>query len=328
MRISDWMSAIEDDSVPLREKEIIASDRIREVTMTKLHAEQEKNHTMRKGVRKGTALVIAAAALLALTVTAFATGLVGGLVNWQGEIVSETENEPAPTPYPTNEMARDEELEDRVQSVLSSQKEGEVIVFRYGERAESQARVESVSSPEELSRRLEKEGSELSIPFELPAGFAFTGGWITLESAEGYGYTPEKTETLGGDALAEFYTAVPGGDFVGSYLLTYQNEAGENVQILANLEENTDHNDFGLQEGESAESIDLPGMENALLFQGGDRSKLYMRKRLETPISYVTVFSLMSEGHGEIEEYTEIIYSIHAPVDILSADTLRELIAD
>ena len=81
MKISDLLDLIEDDSVPIREKDIIASERIMEAAMNKIRTEKEKT-PVRKGMRRGTALVVIAAALLALSVTALATGLLDRVVGW------------------------------------------------------------------------------------------------------------------------------------------------------------------------------------------------------------------------------------------------------
>ena len=54
MKISDLLDVIEDDTVPIREKNIIASERIMEVTMAKINTDASNNGAAKKKVHHET----------------------------------------------------------------------------------------------------------------------------------------------------------------------------------------------------------------------------------------------------------------------------------
>ncbi|MEF9971379.1 MAG: hypothetical protein RR731_03600 [Oscillospiraceae bacterium] len=71
-KISELMDYIQDDAVELQIKNIASSEKIKEATMKKLHSNTDAPKGTRKAPRM---LLIAALIVMALTATAFATGL-------------------------------------------------------------------------------------------------------------------------------------------------------------------------------------------------------------------------------------------------------------
>ena len=308
MKISDLLDLIEDDSVPIREKDLIASERIMEAAMTKIHAEKD-NTPVRKGMCRGTALVIIAAALLALSVTALATGLIDRIVGWDGTQVEEPSATPMPTKPP--EASRLEEAHHRaISEALAQYQSRELVITRFGESGGSTDRIEVLSSVDQLMDLLEEKGAPLIIPVSIPEGYAFTRGFAAYQLAAGYSYELTSSETQDSGLVVEQYTAPEEGDFISGYTLVYANAAGDELMVSGRMSENSESAVFGYMDGDAVKKANLKEMDDALVIEYPEYTALFMRKALEKPISYVFPLGMLREGDDPENEFDGIVYQV------------------
>ena len=329
MKISDLLDVIEDDTVPIREKDIIASERIMEVTMAKINTIVSDNGTTRKKLGKGAIAAIVAAACLALSVTAFATGLVSRVVNWQGETIGEVEEvSMTPPPPGSTELDRFE----RTQSILDEAGIAELTLVKYTDEngatdTKSTGLTRNFSSVEELSAALSANDSELQV-FDVPAGYAFHSAQVTYDCAAGYEYTLVSRETDDSGLTVETYSIPSEGIIISSYMIDYRDADGKTLFITGNLI-STDV-EFSVDENKTVETATINGMDSALIFEQTDvygivSASLEMSKTLSSPIPYVEK-ALLSGAHPTDDDvFKKIWYSVNAyGVD---ANALQEILA-
>ena len=315
MKISDLLDVIEDDTVPIREKDIIASARIMEVTMAKINTAASNDGNARKKLGKGAIAAIVAAACLALSVTAFATGLVSRVVNWQGETIGEVEEVSVTPPPPGSaEVNRFE----RTQSILDEAGSAELTLVKYTDEngvtdIKSTGLTQDFSSVEELSAALSN-GSELQV-FDAPAGYAFHSAQVTYDCAAGYEYTLVSRETDDSGLTVEKYSIPNEGIIISSYMIDYRDANGKSLFIAGNLI-STDV-EFSVDENKTVEKVTVDGMDSALIFEQTDvygivSASLEMSKTLSSPIPYMEK-ALLSGAHPTDDDvFKKIWYSVHA----------------
>ena len=309
MKISDLLDLIEDDSVSLREREIIASERIREVTMKKLHTEEHDYPVTKKRARRGTTLVILAAALLALSATALASGLLEHVVRWDATEIEEPSATPMPTNFPMT-AAFDEAQEQAIGDALAQNQGRDLVIASIGDRAGTIARTEKLSSPEELTTLLMEKNSVLTVPIQVPEGFSFSRGNVSYDLSEGYDYELKDTQEREGGLVVERYTAPEEGDIISAYTLVYVNAAGEELSLSAMLEENSESAGFGVRDGDRVQKLAVKEMDNALLIEYPEYRVVFLRKALPSPISYVFPLGMLREPAEPVNEFDGIMYRV------------------
>ena len=308
MKISDLLDLIEDDFVPIREKDIIASERIMEATMTKIRTEKD-NTPVRKGMRRGTALVIIAAVLLTLSVTAFATGLIDRIVRWDGTQVEEPSATPMPTTVP--ETSPLDETEYRAISEALAQNQGrELIIASFGEKGGSIDRIEVLASVDQLKVLIEEQDSPFIIPLSIPQGYTLSRGVAAYQLAAGYSYALTSSETQDNGLVVKRYAAPEEGDFISGYTLVFANAAGDELTVCGTLSENSESATFGYMEGDTVNKADVKEMDDALVIEYPEYTALFMRKALEKPISYVFPLGMLREGEDTVNKFDGIVYKV------------------
>ena len=325
MRISDLLDVMEDDTVPVREKEIIASGRIMEVTMAKINAEIENNNTTKK-LSRGAIAAIAAAACLLLTVTAFATGFMNRMVNWQGDQVDVAV--PMPTPIPTENAGafreRDAALDEAINEALDHEQGRDFVVARTEGHASAPQRIETLQSVDKLKDLLARDDSGLDLPFSVPEGYTFLTGYVSYDLAEGYAYELVSSETKDSGVVVERYTAPEEGDFVSGYMLLFANAAGDELMFAGDLMEESAHMAFGYEETDTVTKIKVKNMDDALMITRASNTRLYMRKALAKPISYVDPLIAVDGPYDIATEFDGIVYKVDS--DVLDGNALLALL--
>jgi len=309
MKISDLLDLIEDDSVPIREKDIIASERIMEVTMAKIHAENEANPFMRKKVRKSTTFVIIAAVILALSVTALAAGLFNHVARWDGTQWEETMATPMPTTAPETPSAEEPELE-AMDEVLAKSQGRELVIAKCGSNAGSNERIEVLTSMNQLKELLTADRSPFTIPVCVPEGYAFSRGAVAYELAAEYSYTLKSSEMQDNGLVVERYTAPEEGDFISAYTLVFVNSTGDELVLSGRMSENSESAGFGYSDGDNVRKVDMEEMDNALVIEYPEYTALFMRKALNNSISYIFPLGMIREDDDPVNEFDGIIYRI------------------
>ncbi len=322
MKISDLLDFIEDDSVPIREKNIIASERIMEAAMTKIRAE-ENDPPVRKGIRRGTAMGILAAVLLALSATAFATGLFYPAVRWDGTQVEEPSGTPMPTAIPA--ISEREKAENQaISEALSENRGRELVIARFGEKGGCPDRIEILSSVDQLKALIEEKDSPLIIPLRIPDGYEFSRGSVTYELGAGYSYELRSTETQDNGLVIERYDAPEEGDFISGYTMVFANAAGDELAVYGTLAEDSESATFGYMDGDIVTPLDIEGMDDAIVIEYPEYTALFMRKALEKPIFYVFPLATLHKEEDPDNEFDGIIYQITSTV--CDGDTILSLL--
>ena len=331
LRISDLLDVIEDDTVPIEEKEIVPSERIMELTMAKIQADTDNNGSARKKLSKGALAAIILAACLALSVTAYATGLMSRLVNWQGETVGE-EEAASVTPPPSVE---ERERFERTNAILDDADSMEFVLVKYpdengvtGIKRDGLFRglTRTFRSMEELEAALAENGSELQV-FKAPAGYEFHSAQITYDCAEGYDYTLISSETDDSGLTVERYVLPRDGAVISRYFVDYRDADGGSMFIMGTLL-STDV-EFTIDEDETVRSIPVDGMDSALLVEqtdGAGPASLEMAKALAVPIPYVEKAILSGAFPTEDDVFKKAWYSVHT--DSMDADALLAWISE
>lgn len=312
MKISDLLDLIEDDSVPIREKDIIASERIMEAAMAKIRAEKD-NTPVRKGVHRGTTLVIIAAALLALSVTAFATGLIDRIVRWDGTEVEEPSATPMPTAIPA--ITEREEAENQAISRAITENWGrELVIARFGDKGGCPDRLEILSSVDQLKALIKEKDSPLIIPLSIPGGYDCSWGSVTYELGAGFSYELTSSETQDDGLVIERYAAPEEGDIISGYTLVFTNAAGDELVVSGRLSENSESAGFGYMDGDKVNKADVKEMDDALVIEYQEYTALFMRKALKKPISYIFPLGMLREEEDPVNEFDGIIYRVTSTV--------------
>lgn len=313
MKISDLLDVVQDDTVSIRETDLISSERITELTIMKLRAETSESARCRRKPRKSSIAAIVAAACLVLSVTASASGLFGRTVNWKGRPVRVDPEIPQPfeTIPPDTAMMGNESLDEVIASILAQREERELMIVRHGGSASSIERTAAVSSVEELKELLAGEDSLLTVPISIPPEYRLITGRVSYESKSGYGYTLRSVENRADGLVVERYTAPPEGDFICGFMLEYENEEGKKLCLMGYMVPDSQA-EFGVPDGGTVYSLHVNGMDDALgikAVEGGRSSFLYLRQRLSPPVVCESRDALMGSP-TDTTEYGEIHYSV------------------
>lgn len=327
MKISDLMDAIQDDTVPIREREIAASERIKEVTMARIHANEAETKPKRRLGKGAAAALIAAAVVLALAGTALAAGHFWHAVDWNGREVEGMLEEPMATLPPDAQVveAADIAMEKELGAALEAADHRELVVARRNDgTCQSGARKESVSSEEAVRALLAQESSGISFPFSIPEEYIFRDGYVCYELSEGFDYTLVSAEERDGYTL-ERYTAPAEGDFICGYTLTFADADGTELLVFADLREEDIDTSFGHEDGARVEAFTADGMENALRIEDADHAAVFLRQTLAEPISFMSIFEIMTGRSGYPNRYGEVVYELWLAAP--DADALTAMIA-
>ena len=320
MKISDLLDVIEDDTVPIREKNIIASERIMEVTMRKIHESKTDNAQTTRPRRRLATGLIAAAIMLALVGTAVAAGQYWHAVDWNGREVEGTLEEPAATLPPLG--AGDIAAEKEIGAALEASDHRELVIARREDgTCQAGSRKESVASAEEVRALLAQESSGIIFPFSIPAEYVFQSGYVCYELSEGFDYTLVSSEERDGYTL-ERYTAPAEGDFISGYTLTFADADGTELLVFADLRVEDIDTSFGHKDGAQVEAFTVDGMENALRIEDEEHASVFLRQTLEQTISIKSIHEIMTGRSGYPNVYGEVVYELN-----LTAPEADELVA-
>ncbi len=313
MRISDLMDVLQDDTVPIRERAIPAPERIKEVTMAKIHANSTGNARTPRPRRRLATGLIAAAIMLALVGTAVAAGQYWHSVDWNGREVESTLEAPMVTLPPDAQVveADDNAMAEELGAALEAAEHRELVIVRKADgTCESGARKESVSSVKAVRELLARESSGIAFPFSIPEEYVFRDGYVCYELAEGFDYTLVSAEERDGYTL-ERYTAPAEGDIISGYTLTFADADGTELLVFADLREEDVDTSFGHKDGAQVEAFTVDGMENALRIEDEEHASVFLRQTLEQTIFYKSIFEIMTGRTGYPNRYGEVVYELY-----------------
>ncbi len=324
LRITDMLDGVRDDTVPLRELDIIASERIKEVAMKKIYLQDMGEITKNRPRRAVRMAILAAVLLLALSVTALASGRLWRSVNFDGEEVGAIEPIATVPPDAEEISLLDEALHEEANAILTETDKSELVVIRWEDGScESCGRWARIGSLEELRELLGRDNSGLTVPVSIPEGFRLINGTVYYQVAAGHEYTTASTEVHEGFTV-ERYAVPEEGDFISGYMLDFADDAGMELHLFAGMQDEGEWS-FQAEENGRVETFGVEGMEKALLIGCEDHSSVYLLQMLEEPIPYTSTFLLMDEHADWSAVYTEAVYQAY--LQSADADMLLGMIA-
>ena len=292
--------------------------RIKELTMEKIRMDADASGTAKKRLSKGTLALLIAAAVLALSVTAYASGVFSRLVDWNGQTM-ETETEPMATVPPDAVMIVNADKDAVINSILEQRGDRELVIVRDSGGGSSTDRTAPLASIEELAELLTKESSTLTVPITVPDGYTLVMGRVSLDSAQGYEYTLESTETREDGLVVEHYSAPAESDFISGYTLEWENATGQRITLRADMMHDAENTGFGVWGESTVVKLTVTGMDDALAIDDGQSSSVWLRQKLYPPILCESTFALMEKdipaggtSDDPFSSYTDVIYQIYA----------------
>ncbi|MGI6688055.1 MAG: hypothetical protein ACOX6Y_06865 [Christensenellales bacterium] len=262
--------------------------------------------------------LVLAMALLIIMGAAYSASQYLGALDWQGNRTPPDKSEITPTHAPDS-TAFDEEarLERLAHEALSRKPSEELWLARMGNgRWTTFFPKIRVNSLEEARELLAQSASPLRLPKAIPAEYAFNTGELSLYiDTENYDAlkrlkdeNPEPGLLLKGYRLPEKAL----GHFNG-YILYFINRQGDSLRLEARMSSGKE--DFGLWQGDSHQSLTIPGFENALIFEREGLNRLFARQAGFSPISacrmdYFTDAADRPDYPLEPELYSSVTYTL------------------
>lgn len=269
----------------------------------------EKGEFKMKRVFRAT--MIFAAVIVLTMATALAAGL-GGRVNWLGETKTDSELEPSATPMPIAEPETTEtpvEIDPHFYDLLNDAKDREQIILTAENGSASSARIQIIRGLDEFDALVNSQ-ADLPLPEKVPDGYVFEKGAVE------FGCLPEgkyvlASETVHPEGFTEsHYTVDPRMDFVRAYTLIFRDErdnwddGGRHIQVNVQMAPYTDPHDFTyrISEDETAQVVQVEGMDHAILITSAERGRLVMKKMMSAPQDDLLLLpdsKLTTETYGE-----------------------------
>lgn len=275
--------------------------------------------------------LIAAVIVTILTFTVAVAASYTGFVNFKGQPVDDPMMA-MPTPIPTNTPRPGEISVDVFNEIASLEmnthpeymidviySSPDIISKRYAERSASHDKLVTVRSMEEAAALV---GDVLELP-RIPEGFAFHHGYVTLSCAADSAYELVSERTTPEGVIIRLYD-IPEGKAVPTCVhLTLKNDAGDLIDCIVDLTKNWSLY-FDVTEQDVVQTPDVPGMKDAIVITGADRTRLDMRRKLDEPI-YV-LYSWASYEPDFLTYFYDMV-EYRAESETVPADVLLSLFA-
>lgn len=247
-------------------------------------APARRNRTARRAL-----LVAAAVAVFALGTALAAGGFGGGFVDWFGTYTPDDL-----TPVPTNAVTSaevDPEGLTRAEAILARTPEGEYWRVVNDSDSVQQSSGKSFTSLEELNEYLAWKGAPFLRVEALPEGYSYDHAsceFYFTKDAVRRGTVSEEALPEGG-TLFKFIPESEEDLLVYGYLLELRDEKGGSLFLQVRLTGADEGVGFGVNEGDTWEAVEVPGMERALLLNLSGKMSL----------------SMLDEGIGAADGYAD-----------------------
>lgn len=285
--------------------------------------------TMKHAFPKG--LVIALILILSMSAVAVAAGVFGGTVNWLGEVV---EDEQVGEVLPTVAPFVPQEIDD-VGAIIDAaaeayERDGELLVITRTEEDGSivpvmSRRVVCALDSEAELRALLGEAALLPLPAFIPEGYEFVRAEVIYACRAGGAHELIARHDMAAGVTVNRYRIRSGDEFPQGYYLFYRDsqEDYHYLSITVQLRGMRDvtEQSFGFLAGQTAQRVEVAGMDNALAITGDKTCHLNMRRVLAEPLGYTEIFDLVPMDGA----YAEVDVIVSAP--LLDVDTLVSMFA-
>lgn len=263
-----------------------------------------------------TVLIAALIVTLLSATVALGTSL-SGYVNFQGQPVDDM-GTPVPTPMPMEEESKEDYmLTLRMQDLLNaSPKDQLTSVTLQTENTSSGTWMPprmTVYSLEELTALLPV---EVTLP-KAPEGFTFNYAEIYFDCAADSAYELVRDEIFDGGITVKGYI-IPEDKRVANSISYNLSGEGGNISVSINLERGSGYY-FSVDNAQSVETPDIPGMDEAILIIKS-AARLTMQRKLDNPIPVVDPVTLHSRPDKLDMTLTHLVISLYSstvPADVL-----------
>lgn len=272
--------------------------------------------------------VIALIVALFMGTVALAGGMLGGTVNWLGEIVRENQEESGITLYePTAEQ---EEISAKLSEAVDMlQTDGEVLEVEarlHGKLAGStRTSLRRTVGDMKVFAALMAGAEHIPVPGFIPAGYELYMGYVQYTCRAGGEWRLIETLELDGGMTAARYSVEEEDMLVSGYHLFFR-QKGEQEDfsyLLIDVElkslEDAGEQSVRFHETQTPTVAAVPGMDNALLLTSENDHWLLMRRQVNEAVRFV-------ELHGDEGRYGEVRVEVLA--DSLDVETMIRMFAD
>lgn len=297
-------------SLPERRKQ----DMLRQIRSETPPAREKGEPNMIRPNKFRTVMVIAAIVTLLSFTIAIAAGF-SGFINIKGEPVDMPDVVMAqPTAGPPHLTATEEPEIDYfalVDNIILSAPAEYLAAARYVDGDSTHGSGRSIHVPVESYKQLAQLVGDDSLMLNIPEGWEFRPGNVTLACSEDSAYEVVSEETTPEGITVTLYRIPEGQAVVRSYSYNLRNAEGDLLGIMMDLSMTDAATLYHVSEEDTTESIALPGMEDALLIVRPDGPEAYARCSLAEPVGIWTDSPGSWERNRAIDTYDTATFNIH-----------------
>lgn len=251
---------------------------------------EEGEKTLKMKWIKAAAITLIVA--LCMGTVALAGGLLGGYVNWNGDVIPEEWQPPVDGPTAAPEMASADFCQ--ALGLVSTAEDCEVVLVHeingYGGTSSSSNRLTRHVEDYRTFLSVMAEAPMLPVPDDVPEGYVLAECSILYECRRGGAYVLTSSEALEGGVTVERYRVAEEDLLIRGYDLTFRNpeDSTDYIAVWASLCERSDPADhrFGLNPDQTAQVMQVPGMDNAIAIASPTHVMLSMRRALPESVRY------------------------------------------
>ncbi len=286
---------------------------LRTIRASSLPAHEKGEPIMFRPNKFRTALVLAAIVTVLSFTVALAAGL-SGYVNIQGERV---EMPPMvmvqPTAEPPHLTATEEPEPDYftlTDTIKRNAPEEYLVETIYVEDESTYGSSRNIRILVDTYEELAQLVGDDSLMLRMPESYEFLPATVTLSCPADSALELVSEETTPEGITVRMYRIPEGKAVVSSYGYNIRNKDGARLFIQMDLSMSQATSLYHINEKDVAETISLPGMEDALLITRDDTMDLYARRTLNVPVSLWTNSPLRWESNHAIDTYDMVTFNI------------------
>ena len=278
----------------------------------------EKGDTPMFRPNKFRTVLIAALIVTLLSATVALAAGFSGYVNFKGQPVDDM-GTPVPTPLPMEkESKEDYMLTLRMQDLLNASPRDQLTsVTLHTENTSSGSWTQPNMTVRSLKELIALLPAEIVLP-PIPEGYTFENAMVYFDCAADSAYELVRDETREDGITVKGYR-IPEGKQVPSSVNYYLSSEQGDISVSLDLYRGQGYY-FGVDNAQSVETPDIPGMEEAILIIKPTSARLTMQRKLDTPISIVDPVTLHGQPDALDMTLTHLViqlYSSTVPTDVL-----------
>lgn len=272
-------------------------------------------------------LAIVLAAMVCMMTVAAAGGWLGGYVNWKGEVIPEEPRSMLPGPTAAPEMPMDKGSFLQAQELVQTAQEMEIVCVevknRFGGTSTTHNRLEKHPDTYDAFLTLMADAPQLPVPGMIPEGYEFVHCQVVYDCRADGEYVLTSETMLEDGSVVRRYRVSEEDAFVSAYSLLFRRNGDPEDYLSVNAglrwSSNPDEHHIGVNADQTAQVMEVAGMDNAILIAGETRCMLTMRRKLQQRVDYL--YDDLSEVRRR-DSYREVQIDVAArqiDAEVLSA---------